>query len=156
MYPSDPRINEHHCASSLTSQLAVVFRGAALPVRRLQRGSLTTSVNQPDRGGGGGGGSHPLAVYELKTLPRQTQILLCNVAESKQDTVLSARYQTQHLPFPWYHSRPAIERRDGRGDPAVSNGKPHAAAAVGRKTIDWYLVDLSTAAVLASSSFGIS
>lgn len=55
MYPSDPRINEHHCASSLTSQLAVVFRGAALPVRRLQRGSLTTSVNQPDRGGGGGG-----------------------------------------------------------------------------------------------------
>lgn len=60
--PIHASTNTTALAYELASPLAVGFRGAALPERRLRLGSLTTSVNQPERGGVGGR-SHPLASH---------------------------------------------------------------------------------------------
>lgn len=59
--PIHASTNTTALAHKLASPLALGFRGAALPERRrrLRLRSLTTSVNQPKRGGEGV--SHPLA-----------------------------------------------------------------------------------------------
>lgn len=84
--PIHASTNTTALAYELASPLAVGFRGAALPERRLRLGSLTTSVNQPERGGGA---ITPTSLA-LETLPWQSKRLICKVTiphSTRQSTV---------------------------------------------------------------------